>query len=107
MTPKQKTIALWAGAAFILTCFMVFNNSSHNVRSAGFFAKTFAILLGTVFGAGGAMIGDAIRRFTQPDSIYTNGGMGSILKAKLFWKFGPQLIGLLFGCLLGGAIGVM
>jgi hypothetical protein len=33
--------------------------------------------------------------------IFTSGGMGSILKEKLFWAVGPQCIGMVIGLMIG------
>jgi hypothetical protein len=65
--------------------------------------KMVAILVGTGLGTLGALAGDAIRRFTKPEGFFTTGGMGSILRTKLFWMVGPQLIGLVLGVLLGAS----
>lgn len=87
----------WALAAVVFAIFMLASTESH----AGFFAKFFAFLLGSFLGWLGAVIGDAIRRFALPDSFFTSGGMESIITTKLFWMFGPQLVGLVLGTALG------
>lgn len=103
MGSTQRIAAIWAGVAFILACILTFNNSSYMVVRAGFFMKMVAILVGTGLGTLGALAGDAIRRFTKPEGFFTTGGMGSILRTKLFWMVGPQLIGLVLGVLLGAS----
>jgi len=45
------------------------------VLSVGFFAKSFAVIVGTLLGVVEALLGDVIRRFARPDFIYTNGGI--------------------------------
>jgi hypothetical protein len=104
MSETQKTAALWGGIAFLLAIVMVTHNNSAMVLGAGFFAKTFAVVVGTGLGTLGALLGDAIRRFALPDAFYTTGGMGSILKTKLFWMIGPQAIGVLVGVALGASL---
>lgn len=99
--PIQKMTIVWAIASFIVAIFFVTNNTSPIVLSAGFFMKSLACLVGALTGWIGALLGDAIRKFAAPDAMFTSGGMGSIVKMKLFWLFGPQLIGLIFGALLG------
>jgi len=103
MSSTQRIAAIWAAVAFIVACILTFNNSSYMVVRAGFFMKMVAILVGTGLGTAGAMLGDALRRFTKPDAFFTSGGMGSILKTKLFWMVGPQLIGMVIGVMLGAS----
>ena len=104
MNSNQKSAFIWAVVAFIIATIMVVKNNSAMAVNAGFFLKTFAIMVGTILGFVGAMLGDAIRRFALPDGFFTPGGMGSILKTKLFWMVGPQIIGLLIGVVLGAAL---
>lgn len=52
----------------------------------------------------GANIGNILRKVALPDSIFTTGGMIDILKVKLFWTVGPQLIGFIAGGVLGGGL---
>lgn len=103
MNSTQRLVAIWAAVAFIVACIMTFNNSSHMVVRAGIFMKIVAILVGTGLGTAGAMLGDALRKFTKPDAFITTGGLASIFRTKLFWMVGPQLIGLLIGVTLGAS----
>lgn len=104
MSDIQKTATIWGVVAFLLAILMVTRNNSYMVMSAGFFAKFFAVIVGSALGLGGAMIGDSIRRFALPDAFFTNGGMGSIIRTKLFWMIGPQVIGVFIGVALGASI---
>lgn len=104
LTPLQKSAAIWGCLAFGIAILAVTRNTSAMVLGAGFFAKFFAVIVGTGFGTLGAMLGDGIRRFAMPDGIITNGGMGSLIQSKLFWMIGPQTIGLLIGVFLGAAL---
>lgn len=100
----SQSIVMWAIAAFILAIIMCTFNNSAMVLRAGFFAKFFAVFLGTVLGLGGALIGDALRKFAQPTSYYTSGGFFSLIWMKVFWICGPQVIGLGIGVAVGCAI---
>lgn len=97
----QKSTIIWAILSLIVAIFFVTNNTSPIVLGAGFFMKSLACLVGALTGWIGALLGDAIRKFAAPDAMFTSGGMGSIIKMKLFWLIGPQLVGLIFGALLG------
>jgi hypothetical protein len=43
-----------------------------------------------------AILGDKLRRFSMPAAYYTH-GMLDCMEKKLFWKIGPQLIGIMSG----------
>ena len=97
----ERSMLIWGGLAVafaILTCTV---NSSAMVLRAGFFAKLIAIIVGSAFGIIGAALGDAIRKFAQPDAVITSGGMFQLIWVKVFWKIGPQVIGLGVGVVLG------
>jgi hypothetical protein len=97
----QKSVVIWGIAAFAFAILAVTQNTSAMVLGASFFGKFFGVIVGTVLGTVGALIGDAIRRFAHPDGVITDGGMGTIIWIKLFWKAGPQIIGLVIGVCLG------
>ncbi|WVM88380.1 hypothetical protein UMZ34_19835 [Halopseudomonas pachastrellae] len=61
--PVPVKVLGWALAAFAFAIFAVTFNNSGMVLRAGFFAKAFAVLVGTLLGWGGALLGDAICRF--------------------------------------------
>lgn len=96
-----QSAVIWGVAAFILAILSCTFNSSPMVLSAGFFAKLFAVIVGTAIGTAGALIGDSIRKFAHPDAVFTSGGMLSMIWIKVFWKVGPQIIGLVIGVMLG------
>jgi hypothetical protein len=104
MTDLQKSAAIWGAVALVIAIISVTHNSSAMALNADFFAKFFAVIVGTLLGTGGALLGDSIRRFALPDTFYTTGGMGSIIKTKLFWMMGPQAIGMLIGVFTGAAM---
>jgi hypothetical protein len=43
-----------------------------------------------------ALLGDKLRRFSMPTAYYTH-GMLDCMEKKLFWKIGPQVIGITLG----------
>lgn len=104
LTPLQKSVAIWGCVAFGFAVLAVTRNTSAMVLGATFFGKFFGVIVGTAIGTAGALLGDAIRRFALPDGFITEGGMGSIIRTKLFWMVGPQLIGLVIGTCLGIAL---
>eukprot|EP00831_Metopus_contortus_P018442 TRINITY_DN1786_c0_g1_i1.p1 TRINITY_DN1786_c0_g1~~TRINITY_DN1786_c0_g1_i1.p1 ORF type:complete len:323 (-),score=47.12 TRINITY_DN1786_c0_g1_i1:2631-3551(-) len=71
----------------------------------GFWAKTLIVVVsliaGTPCGILGGIIGGFIGNIARPDMIFTTGGAYEILKAKIFWAVGPQLIGVAIGALIG------
>ncbi|OHC29808.1 MAG: hypothetical protein A2Y50_01335 [Pseudomonadales bacterium RIFCSPLOWO2_12_59_9] len=91
----------WGIAALVVAIISVTHNNSAMVLGAGLFAKFMAVLVGSVLGLGGALLGDAIRKFAHPDAVYTNGGIFSLIWIKVFWAMGPQVIGLIVGVMIG------
>ena len=100
----ERTVVIWAGLAVVLAILMCTVNSSAMVLRAGFFLKLIAIVFGAVLGLVGAVLGDAIRKFAQPDAVFTSGGMLQLIWVKVFWKVGPQVIGLVLGVALGTSL---
>lgn len=100
----ERTVVIWAGLAVVLAILMCTVNSSAMVLRAGFFLKLVAIVVGAVLGLVGAVLGDAIRKFAQPDAVFTSGCMLQLIWVKVFWKVGPQVIGLVLGVALGVSV---
>ncbi len=100
----ERTMLIWAGLALALAILMCTVNSSALVLRAGFFLKLIAIVVGAVLGLVGAVLGDAIRKFAQPDAVFTSGGMLQLIWVKVFWRIGPQVIGLVLGVALGTSL---
>ena len=100
----ERTVVIWAGLAVVLAILMCTGNSSALVLRAGFFVKLVAIVVGAVLGLVGAVLGDAIRKFAQPDTVFTSGGMLQLIWVKVFWRIGPQVIGLVLGVALGTSL---
>ena len=65
--------------------------------ASGFVMKLVGALGGGIGGFLGFLIGDFIRKLAIPDMIFTTGGFLGLLKARLFWMCGPQLIGIAIG----------
>jgi hypothetical protein len=100
----KRNAILWGLAAIALSIFFCTVNNSPLVLHATLFTKVLAVCAGAVLGTVLTLIADALRRFAHPDVIFTNGGFFSLLWAKVFWKVGPQLIGLFIGVAVGVAI---
>lgn len=99
-----KLAITWGVVALIFAVIACTFNTAPMVVRAGFFAKLIAVVVGTALGIGGALLGDAVRRFAHPDAVFTTGGMLSLVWIKLFWKVGPQLVGLVIGVAVGVAL---
>jgi hypothetical protein len=97
----------WGIVALVLAILMCTFNNSAMVLGASFGAKFLAVIVGSVFGWVGALIGDAIRKFAHPDAVLTQGGMFHLIGIKLFWLCGPQLVGLGLGVALGCSLVLM
>ncbi len=104
LPPFNPSLIGWGIAALALGILSVTFNTSAMVLGAGLLAKCFAVLVGTVLGWIGAVVGDAIRKFAHPDAVFTSGGLLSLLWIKIFWRVGPQLIGLVAGVMVGCAL---
>ncbi len=101
MSQIKRSAALWAVASLAFSILACTVNNAPVVVYASTPARVLAVVAGTALGTICALIGDAIRRFARPDAIFTTGGMGSLIWAKLFWTAGPQLIGMVGGTALG------
>lgn len=67
--------------------------------------KIIVVIAGTALGIIGAIIGNWIREFVNPNSYYsTRMGVFQIFWNKLFWLFGPQLIGIGLGATIGTVV---
>ena len=101
---EGSTKALWFVISLIFAIFAINITKSAEIANLGFFWKTLAVVLGAPLGMWGASIGNAFRKFTKPDAIYTTGGAGSIFVTRIFWSVGPQLIGMFFGVIIAQVI---
>ena len=104
-TPAWIPAAIgWGIAAIALAIFSVTSNTSPLVLGASTAAKVFAVIVGILLGTVGALLGDALRRFARPSEFFTQGGFFSLIWIRVFWAIGPQVVGLVIGVLLGGAL---
>lgn len=69
-------------------------------ESYGFWASLLMFIFYSIVPAIGCTIGNILRKIAMPMFIITDGGMGSLLKARAFWAYGPQLIGWVLGLFL-------
>ena len=72
-------------------------------KQFGTVSKVFGFISGTIFSFIGVYIGDFVRKAVLPDVIYSS-GMTDMIKQKLFWFIGPQLIGGAIGAFVGASI---
>ncbi|MGU3233074.1 hypothetical protein [Vibrio cholerae] len=86
---KHYLISLFLWIAIVI--FNVFSDRRDAVE-IGFWMGLGMIILVPPFTALGSYVGRKFRDFTKPDFIMTSGA-AETFKAKLFWKFGPQVIG--------------
>lgn len=89
----------WGIVAFLVCILIVTTNQG--VVHASIFTKILAVIVGSILGLIGALIGDAIRKIARPEGVVTSGGIFNILWIKLFWALGPQCIGLFLGTVFG------
>jgi|GEM_PF-867868 len=87
-----KHAMICAGISLAISLLLLFSGKAH----VGFLGHVAWLLSGTVFTTIGVSIGEAIRRFVQPDMILTTDAMDTFRK-KVFWRVGPQVIGWIIG----------
>lgn len=95
------TIIFWFFAAF---AFCIYNLFFSGTYGDSFFMKSIALIVGTILGTIGAIIGDALRRFALPSAFFTSGGFFAIIGIRLFWLIGPQVVGLIIGAIAGSVL---
>jgi len=98
LSPKLKQYLFgWFVAVCIASIFCAFIFAAPHGAHIGFGLRLLGAILAIVPGFIGAMLGDMLRRFVIPDFVLTSGGFFQLLKTKLFWMIGPQLIGMFIG----------
>lgn len=100
-TPVNQAVVIWGLAAIAFSILFITFNNAPMVLGAGFFAKFFAVIAGSILGLIGALAGDALRKLARPSSVYTRGGFFELIWIKVFWAIGPQVIGMFIGVALG------
>ena len=110
LSALSKTLILYAviaaAAALFSACVYDGKVNHRVVVQVSFWVRAGVFIAGTVGGTIGMMLGRFARDLVRPDFIITGGGMSGLVKARLFWALGPQLIGMLAGLFLsaGGFI---
>lgn len=92
------SLCLWI-AMLIINIF----NDRRDAPDIGFWFGMATILFVPPFTALGSFIGQKFRDFTKPDFIMTSGATETF-KAKIFWMFGPQVIGWFIALMIIGNI---
>lgn len=89
------------GSVSVLLCPIVFTILVHifliapNVvplHKAGFFTWVLYYLTGIIGGIILSAIANQLRQSLMPDAVYTTDGFWGLLKAKVFWAIGPQVV---------------
>jgi hypothetical protein len=98
-TDKEKKIYVSAFSAIIVIILLavVFRHSAI-VRGIAFF------IFGCPLAVAGWFVGRAVRNFARPDFVMTTDGFTGLVKIKLFWMFGPQLISVFVALLITDGI---
>lgn len=104
LSPLAVEAILYGVIALAMTATWVFINKSPSISTANLFMKLLAILVGGGIGTVGALIGNALRKAVHPDAVFTTGGFWSLLWTKVFWRLGPQTIGMVAGTFIGIAL---
>ena len=86
---------------FILMLVVIIYNVVKGNYIGGFGAGLGFLIIMTLTTTIGAFIGDSIRRWLMPSFVFTREGALGLAKAKLFWAFGPQIIGWIIGMIAG------
>lgn len=96
------TAVVWGIVAFIGSFIAGFFLEYNQELGFGrrFLVILVSVICGTPGGLIGALIGDFIRKIAHPDMVFTfgDGGAWDMLKVKIYWAIGPQLIGVIVGC---------
>lgn len=74
------------------TLYALFGTSRH----LGFVWYVLTFVVGSFCTGTGVVAGDAFRRFVHPDVLLATNSL-DMFKQRLFWLFGPQLIGWVVG----------
>ncbi|MGE4297901.1 MAG: hypothetical protein AB7E47_07720 [Desulfovibrionaceae bacterium] len=98
---KKAYLIIYAILCVLISIVAVFCNT--NVH-AGLFMKLVGVAAASGLGFVGFLIADLLRRLAAPDIIFTTGGFFGLLKQRLFWMCGPQLIGIVIGVIIGGGL---
>lgn len=87
----NKTSVIISSIIIIFGVISTFNEMS-NLSFSKLLVELLTIIFGFIVSLIGGAIGELLRNYTKPDTIYSYGFWG-MLKNKIFWAIGPQLIG--------------
>lgn len=91
---KKVYYFVYLTISVIVAFFLAFHNTK---LQYGFFMKLLGMIGGSIGGFLGFIVGDFIRKLAIPDMVFTSGGFFGLLRVRLFWMCGPQLIGIVIG----------
>lgn len=97
---KKTYYRTYAVLSVLISIFIIFVND--RIRS-GFFMKLVGVVVSSGAGFIGFLLGDFLRKLALPDMIFTTGGFFSLLRQRLFWMCGPQLIGIVLGSMIAAS----
>ena len=97
MESSKKTYLLFYFIITVIVSFVFCFIAKANGVDFGFGRRLLASIVSIPTGFIGVLLGDLIRRFVIPDMVFTTGGFFQLLKTRLFWMCGPQLIGMIIG----------
>ena len=68
-----------------------------------FFSAILALIIFTVLCPVGMFIGNKIRTLVQPDLVLTS-GVGELVKTRIYWAIGPQIIAMVIALILSATV---
>jgi hypothetical protein len=101
---QKEALTKWGATAIAfaaLTSYAMYVNPKYNF---GFFSAVLCFIVVSISGTIGALIGSAVCNFVKPSAVWTTGGFFSLLWIKIFWRIGPQVIGLIALGGIGGGL---
>lgn len=100
MDPAKRNYLVFYLVLTIVISFAFCFITTPNGVDFGFGRRLFASIASIPTGFIGVLLGDLIRRLVIPDMVFTTGGFFQLLKTRLFWMCGPQMIGMVIGIAL-------
>ena len=100
MENAKKNYLLFYLVLTVLLSFLFCFITAPDGQDFSFGRRLFASIASIPTGFIGVLLGDLLRRLVIPDIVFTTGGFFQLLKTRLFWMCGPQLIGMVIGIAL-------
>lgn len=103
MSEMKTSIMIW-GVVSIISTIIMFNDNQNIVPlvlGANFFVKSIAFVMCVILGTIGAIIASSIKKFVFSTGINQ---LSNNLYLTIFWHIGLQIIGVLFGMIIGALI---